>query len=257
MNHIISIHSYKGGTGKTLISANLAMRLSHENSPVLLIESDFLMPCFIHVFPSLKASKYYNDFYSGKQVSLKECIIPSNFKNLDLILSSPIYDPYAKIYTVDQKWHLNRLRALIQEINEIKKYKYIIFDTASGRNFVAISSLFLSHLAIVVIRASDYSINGTKSMIEEIYNKTKPNDLLPCFVVFNQVPDPSNPKMKSKLEEWITEFNKDKERKSFVIPLYIETALKTALGTSIFNEEDQITKKIDEIHENIRILFNE
>lgn len=256
MNHIISVHSYKGGTGKTLISTNLAYKLS-EKYRVLLIEADFLMPCFVHIFQHFKITKYYNDFYSGNNVPLRECIVQSPNPNLDLIFSSPLYDPYDKIYTVDQKWHLNRLRALIQEVNDIEKYDYIIFDTPSGRNFVAISNLFLSNLAIVVIRTSDYSVNGTKLMLDEVYNKTKPNDLLPCFVVFNQIPDPENPEMKAKLEKWKTEFSKEGTRKVFVIPLYIETALNTALGKTIFTNEDKFTDKINEIHDGLEELFKE
>ena len=257
MYKIISVHSYKGGTGKTLISTNLAYKLS-KNFSVLLIEADFLMPCFVHIFSDLKISKYYNDFYSSQNVTLKDCIVKSKISNLDLVFSTPKYNPEEKIYSIDQKWHLNRLRALIKEIDIIQKYDYIIFDTPSGRNFVAVSNLFLSHLAVVVIRPSDYSINGTKFMLEEVYNKTKPNNILPCFVIFNQIPSPENFDMNIKLEAWKNELNtKESYRKFFTIPLFIETALKTALGKVIFGEEDEFTLKIDEILLNLDKLFKE
>ncbi|MFW9995335.1 MAG: ParA family protein [Candidatus Odinarchaeota archaeon] len=258
MSRIISVHSYKGGCGKTLVAINLAYKLS-QNYRVLLIEADFLMPCFFQIFPSTSIRKYYNDFYSDSQVPLRECIVQGSFDNLDIIYSSPEYNPVDKIYTMDQKWHLNRLKALMKQIGEITpQYDYILMDTPSGRNFVAISNLILSHLVIVVIRPTDYSALGTKLMLEEVYQKTKPETLLPCFLIFNQVPSPESREMEDKLKTWITQFNVNQSiKKTINIPLFMKTALNVALGKVILLEDDPFSKYLDSICADILNLFEE
>jgi len=47
---IITVHSYKGGTGKTLISANLAMIFASRGKNVCLLDLDFRAPSLFSPF---------------------------------------------------------------------------------------------------------------------------------------------------------------------------------------------------------------
>ena len=87
MTKFISLHSYKGGTGKTMISVNLSLELAKEHK-VLLIESDFWMPCFNHIFTYQKPKNYYNDFYNIEKIEFENFITSSGKRNLDVIYAS-------------------------------------------------------------------------------------------------------------------------------------------------------------------------
>ena len=61
----ITVHSYRGGTGKSLISLNLALNLVKSNKRVLLIETDISMPSFVEIL-NIHPKYTFNDYYDGK-----------------------------------------------------------------------------------------------------------------------------------------------------------------------------------------------
>jgi len=62
---VLAVHSYKGGTGKTLISMNLAAILAKQGKNVCLIDLDLRAPSLDATFAA--DGKYWvNDFLSGK-----------------------------------------------------------------------------------------------------------------------------------------------------------------------------------------------
>ena len=61
----ISFHSYKGGTGKTNISGNLACYLVSKGYKVGLVDTDFSGPG-IHALFSLKTKKTLVDYVQNK-----------------------------------------------------------------------------------------------------------------------------------------------------------------------------------------------
>ncbi|MFX1533315.1 MAG: ParA family protein [Promethearchaeota archaeon] len=243
MSHVICVHSYKGGTGKTLIAINLAFQLSKTNR-ILLIEADFLMPCFFQIFPNEEISSYYNDFYEGDRRLLRDCIESSPFSNLDLVYVSPDYDP--KFFSKGHNYHLNKLKVFLNQLGALN-YDFIILDSAPGRNFVSIGNLVIAHLALVVVRPTNYSVMGTKIMLGDVYEKIKPPKMLPTFIIFNQVPLPNSIRIKSQMKEW-TRILIDTQRvtESFMIPFNEETALEAALGKSVFTK-GLFSEKIEEI----------
>ena len=50
MKKIIAVHSYKGGTGKTLMSTNLAAIFAMEKRKVSLFDMDFRAPSLHAIF---------------------------------------------------------------------------------------------------------------------------------------------------------------------------------------------------------------
>lgn len=235
MTKFISLHSYKGGTGKTMISVNLSLDLSKEQK-VLLIESDFWMPCFSHIFTAQKPQNYYNDFYNLEEIGFEKYITSTGKKNLDVIYASPEYDPKDKVFSMDYKFHIEKLKKLMKTLNTYKDtYDYIIFDTAPGRNFPALTNLLISEYFFIIVRPNLYSVLGTKNMIEETYTKTKPSSQFHSVVIFNQVPDPESKEMTEKLEEWSEALPKTIE-KYLTIPYDMEMAVETTLGKFFFTE---------------------
>src|SRR5919198_4368750 len=65
MASCIAFHSYKGGTGKTTIAANLAALLAKKGYRVLLADLDVYAPS-LYVYFRINPKKWINDYLLGK-----------------------------------------------------------------------------------------------------------------------------------------------------------------------------------------------
>src|ERR671933_840260 len=64
MASCIAFHSYKGGTGKTTIAANLAALLAKKGYRVFLLDLDVYAPS-LHSYFDKNPRKWINDFLNG------------------------------------------------------------------------------------------------------------------------------------------------------------------------------------------------
>ena len=110
----ILIHSYKGGTGKTTVSLNLASILS-ANNRVLLIENDFMMPSFYTIFKH-EPDYYFNDYYNGI-ANFLDVIVPNVQPNLDVIFTNKSFNPDEKVMSSDQSWFISMLKRMMKHYN--------------------------------------------------------------------------------------------------------------------------------------------
>jgi MinD-like ATPase involved in chromosome partitioning or flagellar assembly len=65
MGKIIAFHSYKGGTGKTLLSINLAATYAKMNKSVCLFDLDFRAPSLHAAFASDDVECWLNEYLNG------------------------------------------------------------------------------------------------------------------------------------------------------------------------------------------------
>src|SRR5919204_4516669 len=64
MASCIAFHSYKGGTGKTTIAANLAALLAKKGHRVFLLDLDVYAPS-LHSYFDKEPKRWINDFLNG------------------------------------------------------------------------------------------------------------------------------------------------------------------------------------------------
>lgn len=139
---IISFTSGKGGTGKTLLSLNIAYALSNAGAKVLFIDLDLNLSN-AHIMLNEIASKTLGGFFEGKCL-LKE-LVTEYGKNLHFIFG----DSGSDVYSVNVSGNIKRFFAQLSRI--AGEYDYIFLDTGSGAGEGTMKILKNSDTSIFVI----------------------------------------------------------------------------------------------------------
>lgn len=171
----IAVHSYKGGTGKTSISANLAALYAAKGFNVCLLDYDFRAPS-IQVLFKIKASKTLNDFLEEK------CEISETLHDVSkrYQLKGRLYVGFAgattesmrDMMTKDRKWEMKALHRTLSAKNQLHdqmKVDFLIFDTSPGISYSSINALASSDFVILVSKMDEFDIEGTKELVHGIY----------------------------------------------------------------------------------------
>lgn len=251
--HVLTFHSFKGGSGKTTLSINFAYYFAQLGYKTLLIENDLQMPTYMEIFQKYWTKSSPSNFLNslllnpGKK-SLKDLIYPTSL-SFDVICTDPSFDPQQIYSFVDQKIYRNwlvtfqRTKSILQKEGE---YNFIILDCPPGWHFLVINNLIITDTAVIVSRINKYEVLGVKRMLEEIYFKTRQwkNNLR---LVWNQVPRVEE----QAVQDLLTSFNqilqqpKNKDLKTLgIIPSSDQYSFETAKGEMLLqNSQCESTKK--------------
>lgn len=175
---IVTVHSFKGGTGKTFIALNLAYMLSRSNK-VCLIDFDFRAPS-LYLFFGRGNARYINELLDGS-AKLEDCLIRVS-ENLSVMLASPKLEDIRKDLRRDDREEMRILERLIALKSELNDFDYVIVDTSPGLSYRSINALLISDLILLVVRADRLDLNGLKTLLEVIKEIKTPK-----FVVLNRV----------------------------------------------------------------------
>ncbi len=172
----IAVHSYKGGTGKTLFSINLAATLVQHGKKVCLMDLDFRAPSLTTFFGAEKAECWLNDYLNGTCKIEKVLINHSQRINeggkLFVALANPSTEAIRDMSAKDRKWEmraLGRLLALRNPILNDNGFDYLILDTSPGLQYSSINAIVSTDLVIVVTTFDKSDVEGTKRMLHELY----------------------------------------------------------------------------------------
>jgi len=174
MSKIIAIHSYRGGTGKSNITANLAAMIASVGKRVGIIDTDLPSPG-IHVLfglPPAKLKYTLNDFIWGK------CEISQAAYDVTTILQNT-GNPQGKIFLVPSSAKLNDISRILRESFDhellgegfqalIKSLQldYLFIDTHPGLNEETLLSLTIADIVILVLRPDQQDFQGTAVTVD-------------------------------------------------------------------------------------------
>jgi len=177
MGKIIAVHSYKGGTGKTLISVNLAAILVRHGRKVCLLDLDFRAPSLSTVLKIEKAEYWLNDYLNGTCEIDKVLIDLSdriqNKCKFFVGLANPTTEAIRDMTAKDRKWEmraLGRLLALRNSLLNDKAFDYLIFDTSPGLQYSSINAIVSADLILVATTLDRSDADGTRRMLRELYD---------------------------------------------------------------------------------------
>lgn len=198
MTKIVSIHSFRGGTGKSNITANLAAMLAAQGKRVGVIDTDILSPG-IHVLFELNEERIQyalNDYLWGR------CKIEETAYKVDkggdiwLIPSSIQIGEITRI--LREGYDSALLNRGFEHLIEKLELDILLIDTHPGINEETLLSVAFSDMLIIILRPDQQDYQGTGVTVQ-VARKLEVPELL---LVANKVPSNFNPvDLASKLSE--------------------------------------------------------
>lgn len=172
MSKIVSIHSYRGGTGKSNLTANLATAIALQGNRVAVIDTDIPSPG-IHVIFGLddqKIDKTLNDYLWGRCTiadAAYDVTPPSSNPNsgqVFLVPSSVNADEIARILNQGYDFRLlnDGLRQLVRQL----EIDYLLIDTHPGLNKETLLSIAVSNLVLLILRPDQQDFQGTAVTVD-------------------------------------------------------------------------------------------
>jgi septum site-determining protein MinD len=192
---IISVHSFRGGTGKSNIAANIAYLLTLQGKSVGVIDTDIQSPG-IHILFGLKGAEIttsLNDYlWRGREITETALDVTPNFSmencgRLYLIPSSTEPGQIARVLRegYDAEKLTRGLRALVDGL----ELDFLIIDTHPGLNEETLLSLIISHMLMIIMRPDQQDYEGT-GITMQVARQLE----VPCtMIVVNKVPSQLEP----------------------------------------------------------------
>ena len=204
MSKIISVHSFRGGTGKSNTTANLAAILAQNGKRVGVVDTDVNSPG-IHILFGVDESKltrFLNDYLWGKCL-IKETAhdVTANLKGnipgkVYLIPSSIKAGEIARI--LREGYDVGLLNDGFQDLVEDLKLDFLLIDTHPGINEETLLSIAISDILLLIMRPDQQDFQGTSVTIEVARKLGVPA----MFLVINKAPEALNfDELKARAEQ--------------------------------------------------------
>lgn len=178
MGHIISVHSFRGGTGKSNLTANLATTFAMMGHRVAIVDTDIQSPG-IHTlfgFDETSINKALNDYLWGK-APIEECAYPVHETaakeagreylqghHIWLIPSSIRTGEIARV--VREGYDVSLLNEGFHTIMDELKLDYLFIDTHPGINEETLLSIAISAGLVIILRPDQQDFQGTAVTVD-------------------------------------------------------------------------------------------
>lgn len=176
MGKIVTVHSYRGGTGKTITALNLATLGSVKGKDVCLLELDFRAPTLYTVFDR-HADFWMNDFLDGRCEG--ESILIDFAKRygtegrLLVGMANPRMEAIRVYLTRGRRWQMSALRRLLslcKKLSEDMEMDYTFIDSSPGIAYSSLNAIVAADLTIVITSLDRSDLDGTSTMIRSFYD---------------------------------------------------------------------------------------
>ena len=190
MSRIVSIHSYRGGTGKSNTTANIATLLAAEGRRVGVVDSDIQSPG-IHILFGLDEAEMkhsLNDYLwgnchiketahdvtprLGEAIAGRVFLIPSSMKPTDI----------ARV--LREGYNVHVLKDGIQELVKVLELDVLMIDTHPGLNEETLLSIAISDALVIILRPDQQDYEGTGVTVDVARRLRVPRMVL----IVNKVP---------------------------------------------------------------------
>jgi MinD-like ATPase involved in chromosome partitioning or flagellar assembly len=190
MSKIISLHSFRGGTGKSNTTANIAALLAADGQRVGVVDTDIQSPG-IHILFGLageQVSHALNDYLYGK------CGIAETAHDVTPRLGA---DLKGKVYLIPSSIRPGEITRVLREgydaqllttgfrrlVDELK-LDALLIDTHPGLGEETLLSIVISHTLVIILRPDQQDYEGTGVTVQ-VARRLKVPDMM---LLVNKVP---------------------------------------------------------------------
>lgn len=172
MAHILAIHSFRGGTGKSNLSANLAVALALQGKRVAVFDTDLASPG-VHVlfgYSAVPGDPVLND-YLQSGVPISRCAYD--------VTPEPVRRAKGRVWLVPGSMDGDRIARLLREGYKVERLNDAMFslvdelrldvvlvDTHPGINEETLLSTAIADCLLIVMRPDSQDYLGTAVAIE-------------------------------------------------------------------------------------------
>ena len=186
MSKVVSIHSYRGGTGKSNTTANLASSVARYGKRVGIVDTDIQSPG-IHVlfgFSEDNMKRSLNDYLWGRCPIAETAydvssVLPKTAAKdsmLYLIPSSVKAGEIARV--LREGYDVGLLNDGFQELIEDLNLDYLFIDTHPGLNEETLLSITISDILVLILRPDQQDFQGTAVTVDVARKLEVPKMLL-------------------------------------------------------------------------------
>lgn len=189
---VVSVHSFRGGTGKSNTTANVAANLAAAGSRVAVIDTDVQSPGIHTLFGYDQDFEHtLDDYLWGKSdiagavhdVSDRVAGIEEGPGQLFLVPASMQASDIARI--LRDGYDVVRLNEGFRDLAQSLDLDYLFIDTHPGLNEETMLSITISDVLLLLLRPDKQDYQGTAVTVDIARRLSVPNLLL----VVNKVPD--------------------------------------------------------------------
>lgn len=187
MTKIISTHSFRGGTGKSNITANIAATLAEKGFRVGVFDTDIQSPG-IHIIFSLteKDIQYTLNDYLWGNCTIEQAAHPiftaANGGTVYLVPSS--IDPNDIARILREKYDAGDMHKAFRDLTTSLSLDYLLIDTHPGLNEETLLSIAISDSLVIILRPDQQDFQGTSVTVDVARRLRVPE----IHLVINKVP---------------------------------------------------------------------
>jgi MinD-like ATPase involved in chromosome partitioning or flagellar assembly len=194
MATVVSIHSFRGGTGKSNLTANLAATVARRGRRVGIVDTDVQSPG-IHVLFGLDEDSVklaLNDYLWGRS-GIREAahdvsaVLGEASGTLHLVPSSIRAGEIARV--VKEGYDVALLSEGFRQLEEELSLDFLFIDTHPGLNEETLLSIVLSDALVVLLRPDKQDYQGTAVTVDVARELEVPR----LYLVVNKVPSAIEP----------------------------------------------------------------
>jgi len=244
MTKVIAVHSFKGGTGKTTLTANIAAILA-KNRRVGVMDLDLSGPG-LHVLFGVKKSEIkatLTDIFLGDATPADVVIDLTqrfNLKKGGLFFCPASNKVEDMLRLLKSGLEVEVFQDTIQKVGEQNKLDYIIVDTHPGVENDTVLAMGCCDALVLVSRVDQQDLFGTAVMVllAETFEK-------PTFLTLNMIPPGVRIKDAIKVGQELSQLFRSRFLQAFEVQLDVINNLSRSVFV-VDNPDSSFAKKVTE-----------